>query len=265
MIFVHSVIFAVVLLSLAGGSQSGPQTPAVNEQAWSGFLEWLAAQPPNGDPQELLAGYRDELIRQGTSASDATRRAAEMSALVFRRPEGVRVLWDKVYAGANRIFRDKPTELLVRAVEERPPGAALDVGMGQGRNALFLALNKWHVSGFDPSAEGIRQAQERARALEVAIDTEVTTDDRFDFGRDRWDLILVTYVRALTRADADRFWRALRPGGIVVYENAATDGNEVLDAFMAYRIVLWEDVTAAPDWGLGSKLRVQRLVAEKPA
>jgi predicted O-methyltransferase YrrM len=186
-----------------------------------------------------------------------------MSTLVFRRSDGVRVLWDKVYAGANRIFADKPTELLVRAVEERTPGTALDVGMGQGRNALFLALNKWQVTGFDPSAEGIRQARERARALGVSIDTEITTDDRFDFGRGRWDLIVVTYVRALTRADADRFWDALRPGGIVVYENAGVEGNEVLDAFMEYRIVLWEDVTAAPDWGKGVKGRVQRLVAEK--
>jgi 2-polyprenyl-3-methyl-5-hydroxy-6-metoxy-1,4-benzoquinol methylase len=136
--------------------------------------------------------------------------------------------------------------------------------MGQGRNALFLALNKWRVTGFDPSAEGVRQAQERARSLRVTIDTRVATDDQFDFGRNRWDLIVITYVRNLTRADADRFWAALRPGGIVVYENAAATGNEVLGALMGYRILRWEDVVDAPDWGVGSKIRLQRLVAEKP-
>ena len=259
-------MFVIVLscaLSLAA-IDGRPQAIPVDEQEWNAFMQWLAVQPANGDPPKLLAGYRQELIRQGASPDEASRRTAAVTALVFRRPEGVRLLWDKVYAGKNRIFADRPTELLVRSVEERAAGSALDVGMGQGRNALFLALNKWRVSGFDPSAEGVRQAQERARSLGVTIDTTVTTDDQFDFGQNRWDLIVIAYVRNLTRADADRFWSALRPGGIVVYENAAATGNEVLGAFMDYRILRWEEVVDAPDWGVGGKIRIQRLVAEKP-
>ena len=250
-------------LSLAALNDRSQVIP-VDEQQWTAFMQWLAVQPANGDPPKLLAGYRQELIRQGVSPDEASRRTAAVTALVFRRPEGVRLLWDKVYAGNNRIFADRPTELLVRSVEGRTAGSALDVGMGQGRNALFLALNKWRVSGFDPSAEGVRQARARARSLGVTIETTVTTDDQFDFGLNRWDLIVVTYVRNLTRADADRFWSALRPGGIVVYENAAATGNEVLGAFMDYRVLRWEDVVDAPDWGTGDKIRIHRLVAEKP-
>jgi 2-polyprenyl-3-methyl-5-hydroxy-6-metoxy-1,4-benzoquinol methylase len=260
-----AVALALVLVSVA----SDPQTPsaqvdAISEQQWNHFIRWLSLQPPNGDPGKLLAPYRDELIRQGIPAAEAKARTAAVTSLAFRRPDAVRLLWDKVYAGSNRVFADRPTELLVRAVEGKRPGTALDVGMGQGRNAVFLALNKWQVSGFDPSGEGIRQAQDRARSLGLVIETAVTTDDVFDFGRERWDLIVVTYVRVLTVADADRIWKALKPGGMVVYENAATGGNEVLNAFRAYRIVRWEDVVAAPDWGTGDKMRIQRLVAEKP-
>jgi SAM-dependent methyltransferase len=267
--YVAEAIMAAVILGLVlslvalDKPYARSQLGSVDENAWDTFLQWLAQQPPNGDPQRLLAGYRDELMRQGSSEREATQRASAVAALAFRRPEGVRLLWDKVYAAKNSIFVDRPTELLVRAVEDRAPGTALDVGMGQGRNALFLALNKWRVSGFDPSTEGVRQARERAQSLGVNLDTEVTTDDRYDFGRDRWDLIVVTYVRNLNRSDADRFWTALRPGGLVVYENAAAAGNDVLDAFMAYRILRWEDVIAAPDWGRGEKIRIQRLVAEK--
>jgi SAM-dependent methyltransferase len=161
-------MFVIVLscaLSLAA-LDGRPQAIPVDEQAWNAFMQWLAVQPANGDPPKLLAGYRQELIRQGASPDEASRRTAAVTALVFRRPEGVRLLWDKVYAGNNRIFADRPTELLVRSVEERTAGSALDVGMGQGRNALFLALNKWRVSGFDPSAEGVRQAQERAPSVD---------------------------------------------------------------------------------------------------
>jgi 2-polyprenyl-3-methyl-5-hydroxy-6-metoxy-1,4-benzoquinol methylase len=259
-----AVIVLSCVLSIAT-CDSGSQTVSVDEQAWKAFVQWLSVQPPNGNPQTLLGGYRHELIRRGASPDDATRLAAAVAALAFRRPEGVRLLWDKVYAGDNRIFADRPTELLVRFVEKRTPGSALDMGMGQGRNALFLALNKWRVSGFDPSAEGVRQAQEHARREGVTIDTSVTTDDEFDFGQNRWDLIVVTYVRHLTRADAERFWTALRPGGIVVYENAASTGNDVLNAFMNYRILGWEDIVDAPDWGAGDHIRLQRLVAEKPS
>ena len=47
-------------------------------------MEWLALQPPNGDPPKLLAGYRQELIRQGASPDEASRRAAAVTALLPR-------------------------------------------------------------------------------------------------------------------------------------------------------------------------------------
>jgi len=77
------------------------------------------------------------------------------------------------------------------------------------------------VTGFDPADEGIRIAEESARKAGVKIHTVVARDDEFDYGNDRWDLIVVTYVRLMTEADAERLWNALKPGGIVVYENAA--------------------------------------------
>ena len=56
----------------------------------------------------------------------------------------------------------RPTALLVSATKGRRPGKALDIGMGQGRNSIFLAQQGWKVTGFDPSDEGIHQAEERA-------------------------------------------------------------------------------------------------------
>ena len=54
-------------------------------------------------------------------------------------------------------------------VEERKPGRALDVGMGEGRNAVFLALKGWDVTGFEISDEGVAIAQRNARAAGVNI------------------------------------------------------------------------------------------------
>ncbi len=47
-------------------------------------------------------------------------------------------------------------------VEGRNPGRALDIGMGQGRNAVYLATQGWDVTGFDPSSEGVRIARSNA-------------------------------------------------------------------------------------------------------
>lgn len=252
-----------LVLSPALQSTSFGQPTADESLVWREYLEWLAVQPPNSDPRQLVGGYRTELIRQGVSATDADRRIAIVSKLAFREPEGVRLLWNKVYAGDKPIFTEEPNALLVQTVRTRSPGSALDVGMGQGRNSVFLALNGWDVSGFDPADEGVRTARANAQKLGVQITTAISTDKDFDFGKTRWDLILVSYVRTLTRADAERFWDALKPGGIVVYENGAADGNEVLLAFSNFRILHWEDTLDSPDWNRDRKIRIQKLVAEK--
>ena len=46
--------------------------------------------------------------------------------------------WNELYT--NRAGRDFPhNAFLAEAIKGRPPGRALDIGMGEGRNALFLA------------------------------------------------------------------------------------------------------------------------------
>jgi len=82
--------------------------------------------------------------------------------LLWNTPEGVQVFWNKVYGSDRPIYIDKPTALLVSAVAGRKPGKALDFGMGQGRNSVFLALRGWDVTGFDPSDVAVRAAQANA-------------------------------------------------------------------------------------------------------
>jgi len=174
--------------------------------------------------------------------------------------------WNKVYSTGQTIFVHHPTELLVNAMKGRRPGTALDVGMGQGRNSIFLAQQGWEVTGFDPSEEGVRQARERAAKLGLHLRALVVGEEDFDLGEAQWDLIVMTYVRRVRPADADRFARALRPNGIFVYENNNVGNqNELLKNFLAWRILRFEDLDTTSDWHPERTLRVERLVAEKPA
>jgi 2-polyprenyl-3-methyl-5-hydroxy-6-metoxy-1,4-benzoquinol methylase len=113
--------------------------------------------------------------------------------------------WNKVYAANKPIFLNQPTELLVDAVRNRKPGKALDIGMGQGRNAIFLARQGWDVTAFDPSEEGVRQAQAQARKFGVHIRALIAREEQFDLVFLQWDLIVMTYVRRLRTGDAERF------------------------------------------------------------
>lgn len=183
--------------------------------------------------------------------------------------------YNSIYRGEDgEVFSLKPNAFLAGMVRNRKAGTALDVGMGQGRNAIFLAQQGWNVTGFDPADEGVRQARAEANRLGLKIRTEVNTFEKFDFGENRWDLIVLTYEP--TRAIAPKVVRALKPGGAVVVEDRHLDtrrvwpagtfaDNELLSLFASLRILRYEDVWARPDWS-ASKVdeRLVRLLAEKP-
>lgn len=149
-------------------------------------------------------------------------------------------------------------------VRDREPGTALDVGMGEGRNALYLAKLGWNVTGFDPADKAVALAQQRADAMQLKVRTHVALDKDFEFGRERWDLIVYSWVpptEPLTKV-----FDALRPGGIVVVEVGRDwySRNELLQKFDPLRIIHYEVKRAPSDFFMNGDLQVVRLAAEKP-
>ena len=96
---------------------------------------------------ETLARYRIHLLKSGLSPEQADRALR----LALAHHEGA--LYDKAYSGVPE-FRTEPNRLLMEAVDGRKPGRALDVGMGQGRNARPGAA-RVGCRGFDVSAVGL--------------------------------------------------------------------------------------------------------------
>src|ERR1700731_1554236 len=77
---------------------------------------------------------------------------------------GVRPYWDDVFRSGKIKFNRNASKLLQHAIRERQPGVAVDLGMGEGRNAVFLAGRGWQVTGVDISGEAVKQAKARAVA-----------------------------------------------------------------------------------------------------
>jgi SAM-dependent methyltransferase len=185
--------------------------------------------------------------------------------------------YNAIYKNAKgKIFSRKPNAFLADVTRARKPGQALDVGMGQGRNSIYLARHAWDVTGFDASVEGVRIARAQAARDGVKLSARVATFDEFDFGENAWDLIVLMYAPA--RDIAPKVMRALKPGGAVVVEDRHRDtrrvwpegglfaDNELPTLFPGLRVLRYEDFWGIPDWqGEGLQERIVHLIAEKPS
>ncbi len=74
--------------------------------------------------------------------------------------------WDERYRSRDQVFSGEPNGVLVTEVTGLPPGQALDVGCGEGADALWLARQGWQVTAVDISRTALQRAA--AAATDVA-------------------------------------------------------------------------------------------------
>jgi SAM-dependent methyltransferase len=186
--------------------------------------------------------------------------------------EAERDSWNDAYRQSVG-FNHQPNRLLVETVRGRKPGRALDVMMGQGRNAVYLATQGWKVTGVDISNEGMRLAREAAAAQHVSIDTVDADIDHYDFGTSRWDLVTMIYAGESMEM-IGKIKPSLRPGGLFVVEYFLAGPTSCCGGFErgqpaplfagdpAWEILRDEVVEDAPDWAT-DKAQLVRFVARK--
>jgi SAM-dependent methyltransferase len=177
-----------------------------------------------------------------------------------------RAFWDERYRHGTG-FNKEPNQLLIEMSAKQKPGLALDLAMGQGRNALYLAEQGWQVTGVDFSSEATRQAEEQAAARDLELDILQQDIDTFDFGVGKWDL--VTMIYATDNVDwIARSQRSLKRGGLFVYEFFQDEGKGVDSVRLAamfrdgFEIVRNDVVRSTPDWARNAATLV-RFVARK--
>jgi 2-polyprenyl-3-methyl-5-hydroxy-6-metoxy-1,4-benzoquinol methylase len=265
--FSHCIMFlAIATINLAGQNA---------QEVYERYRAWFSQQPvevQQSSDGEVEARYRAHLKQQGFApgAVDAEIRIVDEQG---KRLEVER--WNLILTAEQPRFNTNPNGFMVEMVKGRKPGKALDVGMGQGRNAIWLAQQGWDVTGFDPAERAVALARARAAKLGVKLTTEIKGDEEFDFGQDRWDLILLSYVGG--RDVKDRVTQSLKPGGIVILEafhRDATKGTpigpavvfdtaEVPSLFRALRVVRYEEPLETSDFGQ-MRVRLVRYCGERP-
>lgn len=203
------------------------QTQRTDGQVWSAFLAYLKQAPPLAGPVDAMKGFEGSLVSAGVTREEATRQFGVIKQLISVRSDWWPLMFDRIYASDRPSFSQNPSTVLVEAIEGVKPGRALDIAMGQGRNALFLAQRGWTVTGFDISNEGLNVARANAKKAGVPLTAQLSSIENFSYGDAQWDLIALIYVPNVAHEGQamTTLTRALKPGGLLVMESFASDRN----------------------------------------
>jgi 2-polyprenyl-3-methyl-5-hydroxy-6-metoxy-1,4-benzoquinol methylase len=135
------------------------------------------------------------------------------------RPGFAREDWNARYAQKGLLWTAEPNRLFAAEIGELEPGRALDVGCGEGRNAVWLAERGWSVTAVDFSDVALAKAGELAARR--GVDVEWVPADVLDYEPEpeAFDLVAVLYLQ-LPHVELTRVIRAavqaLAPGGTLV-------------------------------------------------
>jgi SAM-dependent methyltransferase len=155
--------------------------------------------------------------------------------------------WNQRYANSELVWSAAPNIWVEQLTQDLPPGTALDIAAGEGRNALWLAARGWHATAVDFSTVALQRVRSLAKeqlgddagaleTLEADVETWVPQARSYD-------LVLVVYLQlpkqqrsAIMCAAAE----AVAPGGTLLIvghdlENLTSGHGGPQDAEVLYR------------------------------
>lgn len=183
-----------------------------------------------------------------------------------------RLFWNKRYDTETYILGKEPVEFLKEYINILPRGKALDIAMGGGRNAVFLAKNGFEVDGCDVSDIAVKKTLELAKENNVRVNAFVADLEIYKLPKDAYDVVACFYY--LQRSLIPQIKEALKPGGMVIYETYTIENrergfegpknedyllktNELLDLFKDLTIIYYRELV------LDDKKAVASLIARK--
>lgn len=210
---------------------------------------------------------------RGCSGGGAAKQTNVYQKVTGEDVDDDRDRWDRLFNTVQYVYGKEPAQFLAESLPLLPKmGTALDIAMGEGRNAVFLARQGLEVEGVDISDVAIRKAKLLAREHNVTIQTVSADLNEYQIKPNSYDVILNFYY--LQRNLLPQIRRGLKKGGVVVFENHTVDQlknpggqglrrdyllekGELKRAFEGFKILAHREVN-------DGKEAVESLVAQKP-
>ena len=185
--------------------------------------------------------------------------------------EEVKKSWDKRFSNETYLFGKEPAETIKRYVKKLPRRKLkiLDLAMGEGRNAVYLAKFGHEVTGIDISSVAIKKSNKLAKENNVKIKGIVGDLNKYLFNENEFDVVLCYYY--LDRKLIKKIKNWVKPGGYVAFEahtvldkieskgnkDYLLKENELINLFSGFRFLHFEE----PENG---ERKYSSLLAKKP-
>jgi 2-polyprenyl-3-methyl-5-hydroxy-6-metoxy-1,4-benzoquinol methylase len=154
-------------------------------------------------------------------------------------PPNSQAEWNARYLESDQIWSGNPNVALVREVTGLTPGSALDLGCGEGADAIWLAKHGWAVTGVDISDVALERARKHAASAGVAVDFVL---DDLAASPGRFDLVTSFFLHVPEPELRERTLRvaaeSVAPGGtLLVVGHSGTSGHTHLRLETAEEVV----------------------------
>jgi SAM-dependent methyltransferase len=139
--------------------------------------------------------------------------------------------WDERYAATELVWSAEPNRFVAEVCADLPPGRALDLASGEGRNSIWLAQRGWTVTASDFSRVGLDKGRRLAEHAGVADRVAwVLADATTTAWPSEYDLVVVAYLQLVEnerRTAVRHGFAALQSGGRFVW--VAHDSSNLAD------------------------------------
>lgn len=127
--------------------------------------------------------------------------------------------WDERYGATELVWSTDPSTFVRETYVDFKPGTILDLGCGEGRNALWFASIGWQATGVDFSQAAIEKARSIAAAKGSNATFEVADLTKYEPENSFYDAVVVCYIH-LDASALEAIWlmalRALAPSGTLL-------------------------------------------------
>lgn len=164
--------------------------------------------------------------------------------------------WDDLYQKRNQVWSGNPNVQLVHIIESIKPGTALDLGCGEGGDAVWLAQKGWQVVATDVSPVALARSQKLAENHGVASNIKFQQHNfAISFPDGTYDLVSAQFLQSPLEFERTqvlkRAAQAVAPGGLllIVEHGSAPSWSEHADMHFPTARETFESLELADaDW-----------------